>query len=304
MINAKVLSAILLEMFEFAPVAISISTAGAEARYVKVNPAYLQMVGKTWDDLRNQDMLEAGAAISTPERDRRLALLEEVGSYRLEEVSIRHANGTIIPTLISAWRSAYQGQKLDVEIILDVSDRIRMQQELEGYLKQAALTDRLTGLPNRAHFEQHLEMSLRDVASNGEVVALAFLDMNDFKQVNDCFGHDVGDEVLKIIAARLRAAVRPGEFIARLGGDEIAMVLRVTPKAIGELVRRLELVLAEAFEPVEIAGHRLTLGVACGLSLQAAGDETGSALLKAADRQMYLAKATRARVALCCEPLE
>ena len=165
-------------MFEFAPVAISISTAGAEARYVKVNPAYLQMVGKTWDDLRNQDMLEAGAAISTPERDRRLALLEEVGSYRLEEVSIRHANGTIIPTLISAWRSAYQGQKLDVEIILDVSDRIRMQQELEGYLKQAAL-DRST---DGAAQPRPLRAASGDEPAGcgikrGEVVALAFLDM-------------------------------------------------------------------------------------------------------------------------------
>jgi len=302
LIDAKILSSILLDMFEFAPVAISISTTGAaSSRYVKVNPAYLKLVGKTWDELRNQEMVESGAAIHNPDRDRRLAILDDVGFYELEEVSIRHADGTIIPTLISAWRSIYQDQKLDVEIILDVSDRIRMQKELEGYLKQAALTDGLTGLPNRAHFDQHLEMSLRDTPPHGEVVALAFLDMNGFKQVNDSLGHDVGDEVLKIIAARLRAALRTGDFIARLGGDEIALLFRVAPHAVADLAGRLGRLLAEVFEPIAIAGQRLTVGAACGLSIQGPGQDTASELVRAADRQMYRAKATRDRIALCWE---
>jgi diguanylate cyclase (GGDEF)-like protein/PAS domain S-box-containing protein len=305
LINAETLSSILLDMFEFAPVAISISTTGADSsRYVKVNPAYLRLVGKTWAELRNQEMVQAGAAIPNPERDRRLAKLDDIGFYELEEVSIRHADGTIIPTLISAWRSVYEGQKLDVEIILDVSDRIRMQKELEGYLKQAALTDGLTGLPNRAHFDQHLEMSLRDAPPHGEVVALAFLDMNGFKQVNDRLGHDAGDEVLKIIAARLRAAVRTGDFIARLGGDEIALLFRVAPQAVADLAGRLDRLLAKVFEPITLGEQRLPVGAACGLSVQGPGHDTALELVRAADRQMYRAKATRAHIALCWEPLD
>jgi diguanylate cyclase (GGDEF)-like protein/PAS domain S-box-containing protein len=304
-IDTEILGAILLDMFEFAPVAISISTTGAKSsRYAKVNPAYLQLVGKTWEELRNQELVEAGAAIPNPERDRRLARLDEVGFYKLEEVSIRHANGTIIPTLMSAWRSVYQGQKLDVEIILDVSDRVRMQKELEGYLKQAALTDRLTGLPNRAHFDQHLEITLADTPPHGEVVALAFLDMNGFKQVNDRFGHEAGDKVLKTIAERLRTAMRIDDFVARLGGDEIALLFQVAPPTIGDLVNRLRRLLATVFRPIEIAGQRLTVGAACGLSMQGPGRETALELVRAADRQMYRAKATRARIALRCEAME
>jgi diguanylate cyclase (GGDEF)-like protein/PAS domain S-box-containing protein len=298
-IDAEILGAILLDMFEFAPVAISISTTGPEpSRYVKVNPAYLQMVGKTWEELRDQDLLATGAAIQNPERDRRLALLEDVGSYKLEEVAIRHADGTMIPTLISAWRSSYRGEKLAVEILMDVSDRVRMQKELERYLTQAALTDGLTGLPNRAHFNQHLEMSLRDAPPHGEVAALAFLDMNGFKQINDRFGHEAGDTVLRTVAERLRSAVRVGDFVARLGGDEIALLFQVTPPAVNDLVSRLGRLLAEVFRPIEIAGQRLTVGVACGLSFQGPGHRTGLELVRAADEQMYLAKATRARIAL------
>ena len=305
MIDEKVLSAILLDMFEFAPLAISISTAASEgARYVKVNPAYLRLIGRSKEDLLNQDMLETGAAIQNPDRTRRLALLDDVGSYRLEEVLIRHADGTVIPTLISAWRGVYQEQKLDVEIIMDASDHVRMRKDLEGYLTQAALTDRLTGLPNRAHFDQHLELSLRDAPPAGEVVALAFLDLNGFKQVNDGFGHDAGDELLKMIAGRLRAAVEPGDFIARLGGDEIALLFRVAPADLGALVSRLDRLLTEVFQPVETAGWRLAVGAACGLSVQGPGRETSSGLLKAADRQMYLAKATGAFVALRCEAVD
>jgi diguanylate cyclase (GGDEF)-like protein/PAS domain S-box-containing protein len=303
-IDAEVLGAILLDMYEFAPVAISISTTGRDtSRYVSVNRAYLQMVGKTWDELKNQELIDAGLAISSPERDRRLALLDEVGFYRLEEVPIRHASGAVIPTLISAWRGLYRGEKLDIEIILDVSDRVRMQQELEGYLKQAALTDRLTGLPNRAHFDQHLELSLKEAPLHGEVVALAFLDLNGFKRVNDRLGHETGDVVLKIIAERFRLAAHLGDFVARLGGDEMALLFRVAPGTIGALAQRLNHVLAEVFQPIETAGESLAVGAACGLSVQGPGRETASELVRAADRQMYLAKATRARIALRCEPL-
>jgi diguanylate cyclase (GGDEF)-like protein/PAS domain S-box-containing protein len=304
LIDAKVLGAILLDMYEFAPVAISISTTGKDSsRYVSVNRAYLEMVGKTWDELRNQELVDAGAAISNPERDRRLALLDEAGFYRLEEVPIRHASGAVIPTLISAWRGLYRGEKLDIEIILDVSDRVRMQKELEGYLKQAALTDPLTGLPNRAHFDQHLELSLKEAPPHGEVVALAFLDLNGFKRVNDQFGHETGDAVLKVIAERLRLAAHGGDFVARLGGDEMALLFRVAPQTISELAQRLSQLLAEVFQPIETGGERLAVGAACGLSVQGPGQETALELVRAADRQMYLAKATRARIALRCEPL-
>lgn len=293
LIDSDVLSTILLDMFEFAPVAMSISSVGYEtSRYLKVNPAYLRLLDRTWDDLKNQEMVAAGAVINGPARMRRLQMLDEQGGYTLEEVEIRRADGTIIPTLMSARRSEHNGEKFDVEIIIDISDRVRIQQDLEYYLKQAAMSDPLTGLPNRAHFDHHLENSLAEAPRTGEVVGLAFLDVNHFKWVNDNFGHDVGDQLLQAIAERLRTNLRDGGFAARLGGDEFALVFKIPQAEAEELLAYLHMNLPRIFEPFDIGGRILHVGTACGVAIQEGEEDVSSTLLKRADRQMYKAKAS------------
>ena len=110
---------------------------------------------------------------------------------------------------------------------LDVTDRTR----LESILRERALTDPLTGLPNRALFEDRLRRALerarREAGAHGESppLALAYLDLDGFKEVNDSFGHAAGDALLREVGSRLREGVRTLDTAARLGGDEFALIL-------------------------------------------------------------------------------
>jgi diguanylate cyclase (GGDEF)-like protein/PAS domain S-box-containing protein len=300
-IDADSLSALLLDMFEFSPVPICISTVGPESRYIKVNDAYLQLVGRGWPELRNQVLVQQGAAIASPGRERRMRLLDEVGRFTLEEATIRHANGHVIPCLISASRTRLNGTVFDAEIIVDITERARMQSEIEYYLRRAAFTDPLTDLPNRAHFDRQLETSLRETAGSDRLTsALAFLDINKFKQVNDPHGHGIGDLVLQHFARRLKAALPPEGFAARLGGDEFAIVYTLDRPHAADLARHLAEELAVICRPFRIEGHHLVVGAACGIAFRDSAQETPSSLLRRADQHMYAAKATGGLVCIHC----
>ncbi|GAB0116167.1 PAS domain S-box protein [Acidisoma sp. 7E03] len=135
MIERNTIVALLLDMFTSAPVPICISLAGPNSRYLQVNDAYLALVGRTWEELREQDLVASGAAVPSPERERRMRLLEEHGSYSQEEATIRHADGRLFYCLISARRATVDGESYDVEIFLDITERKRLERELESYLR-------------------------------------------------------------------------------------------------------------------------------------------------------------------------
>jgi diguanylate cyclase (GGDEF)-like protein/PAS domain S-box-containing protein len=206
-------------MFELSPTAFCISTLSAlDSRYVKVNQAYLDLVGKTWDELRSEPLAVNTGAVS-PDRLRRIQLLDTVGYYKLEEVEIRHSSGRLIPTLISCQRRVIDGHVADMEIIIDISER----KEFENRIVKAAYTDTMTDIPNRAAFDRELKARIAGLAE-GNASGLAFIDLNGFKAVNDRHGHAVGDSLLKVIAMRLRARTKITDFVARLGGDEFGVL--------------------------------------------------------------------------------
>ncbi|MGH9279351.1 MAG: EAL domain-containing protein, partial [Acidimicrobiales bacterium] len=171
----------------------------------------------------------------------------------------------------------------------DVSER----KELEEELRQRALHDDLTGLANRGLFTDRLEHSL---ARRSDVpAAVLFIDMDDFKGINDSLGHAAGDQLLKDVARRLLTCVRPHDTVARLGGDEFAILLEEANEA--QARRVAERVMAAMAPAFELAGEqvraRSTVGVAIGdTGGGAAGAEnTGEELLSRADAAMYVAKA-------------
>ena len=152
-------------------------------------------------------------------------------------------------------------------------------------LATQASEDPLTGLANRAAFTTALEAAL---AVPDRHVALLFLDLDDFKIVNDGLGHSAGDELLRTVAARLRAGVRPDDLCARLGGDEFAVLL---PDAADDAVligqRLVELIAA----PVTLRGRLAQVGASVGLAFAGVGDVRGEQLVQRADIAMYAAKA-------------
>jgi diguanylate cyclase (GGDEF)-like protein len=155
-------------------------------------------------------------------------------------------------------------------------------------LESRATTDPLTGLANRAAFHEQLAAMLAQPERRQAKTAVLFVDLDDFKDVNDSHGHAAGDALLCIVADRLRETVRPGDVVARLGGDEFALLLNGVPDWAAALAVA-ERTVAALGTPAQILGHRLHLSASVGLALAEDGC-TADVLVRHADLAMYTAK--------------
>jgi len=167
----------------------------------------------------------------------------------------------------------------------DITDRQRVEQRIAHMARHDALTD----LPNRLLFRERLAEALAG-ASRGSKLAVLFLDLDRFKGVNDTLGHPIGDELLKMVAARLRHSVRETDTVARVGGDEFAIIqsgieepldTAILARRIGEAVRA----------PYDIAGHAVVVDTSIGIAIAPNDGTEPDGLLKAADMALYGAKA-------------
>ena len=175
--------------------------------------------------------------------------------------------------------------------IYDVTARRRA----EAVARRRACHDSLTGLVNRAHFMHRLRRMMKRGRRQGDDrFGVLYLDLDRFKNVNDAFGHEVGDRVLACVGRRLRAAVRPEDTVARLGGDEFAVLLSAV--ASDDAARDVAARLADALsKPIVVGTRVITVGASVGAATGAVGHATAQAVLAVADRAMYRDKAERAR---------
>ena len=166
----------------------------------------------------------------------------------------------------------------------DVTERVRLEQELT----HQAFHDGLTGLANRALFRDRLDQSLSRSARTGESLAVLFVDLDGFKQVNDTLGHDAGDQLLEEVARRFTTAIRPSDTLARLGGDEFALLLEEADEPLSVTVaeRLLERLTKEIF----LAGREMSLGASVGVVVHNGGSGQSEELMRHADLAMYAAK--------------
>jgi diguanylate cyclase (GGDEF)-like protein len=168
----------------------------------------------------------------------------------------------------------------------DVTDRV----VLEEQLTKRAFHDGLTGLANRALFVDRLEHALYTGALQDERLAVLFIDLDDFKKVNDSLGHSAGDELLRVCARRLTERLAAGDTVARLGGDEYAVLLEscATPEAAGQMARYLIDALAE---PLELHGRRIAVSASAGIALVNRREQPPTEeVLRNADIALYRAK--------------
>jgi diguanylate cyclase (GGDEF)-like protein len=161
-------------------------------------------------------------------------------------------------------------------------------ESLMDLLRRQALYDGLTALPNRRFFTERLAADFDDRSSGG-TLALLLVDLDDFKSVNDRFGHEAGDALLVAVGQRLRASIREGDMAARLGGDEFVIILprNQDPSFPTSLAERIVRILGE---PYDIAGQRLTVPASVGAAVASPADQTPDDLVRHADLAMYEAK--------------
>lgn len=194
--------------------------------------------------------------------------------------------------------ASYKHDGLFYVVARDVTDRVLY----EKRLAHQAGHDGLTGLKNRAEFMTILHAACREASrGKGYHFSICFLDLNKFKLINDTYGHDAGDELLKFFARTLQEAVRDGDIVARLGGDEFIVLLDNVEdeETIGSIVARIHRKCAQS---VSITGHEMKVSTSIGVATSCAGFADEEAMLKAADQAMYQAKSDSSRqyvIALC-----
>ncbi|HEV8296351.1 MAG TPA: EAL domain-containing protein [Acidimicrobiales bacterium] len=266
------------------------------ARFVEVNQAYCEMTGYSQEELRTMCYLDvAQPEAESRQQNRHLferLLAGEIASYHVEERYL-HKSGEhrFVANSVALVRDSHGAPRFITSTVQDISERKRMERELE----HLALHDSLTGLPNRSLLHDRLERALARAERTDGLVTVVFVDVDQFKSVNDSRGHGAGDELLCAIATRLSDVMRDADTIARFGGDEFVIVcdgIADQPSAVAVGQR----IVAAFDEPIVLDSGAVFATVSGGVAISSP-TSTADELLLWADAAMYRAKERgRARI--------
>ena len=227
--------------------------------------------------------LEPGAAAELAQRLGENAVFRDIGfevdAAHAGDGRVRHLRISGEPVREGTRHLGWRGVGRDVTATVLAEQRVL---ELARY-------DELTGLPNRRLFTEELARALARAQRSGEAIAVMFIDLDQFKQVNDNLGHAAGDELLCTVAQRLRAQLRHMDLLARLGGDEFVALVEGTAEA-AHLSRTAHRLLHAAAEPVALAGTAVQVSASIGIALFPSDANDADALMRHADTAMYEAK--------------
>ncbi|MBG7559972.1 diguanylate cyclase [Pseudomonas aeruginosa] len=255
-----------------------------------VNPALCQLLGQTRETLIGHPYYELLGEDDLARARQPFQRAMQSGAGKTFAIPLQRADDSLgyfeaTVSLIHDLQGELRGYR---GIVRDVSDQIAYQQQL----LEMAYRDPLTGLGNRKAFDEQLGQALLRAGSGGSELALLYLDLDRFKEVNDRFGHDVGAALLRTVAERVRSTLRQPDKAYRLGGDEFAVLLEDSQE--NNPQRLAERLLAALVQPIALNGERIdfvTPSIGIALYPRHAGDAEG--LVRAADSAMYEAKRQR-----------
>jgi diguanylate cyclase (GGDEF)-like protein/PAS domain S-box-containing protein len=271
----------------FAHAREGITITDADGRIVEVNKTFTDVTGYSREELlgRNSSLLKSDR--QTPEFY--VAMWNELltKGHWSGELWNQRKNGEVYAALltISAVKDAADKTQSYVALFTDITAIKEHARQLE----HIAHYDPLTNLPNRVLLADRLEQGMVQTQRRGQLLAVAYLDLDGFKAVNDQYGHEVGDELLVAVAARMKTALREGDTLARIGGDEFAAVL-LDLDAARDCEPVLNRLLHAAAERVTVAGKALQVSVSIGVTIFPQDATDAEHLMRHADQAMYLAK--------------
>jgi diguanylate cyclase (GGDEF)-like protein/PAS domain S-box-containing protein len=267
-----------------------ITVTDASSRIVMVNRAFTHTTGYSAEEAIGQTPALLKSGRQGPDFYARFwnALREDDGWHG--EIWNKRKNGEVYPQWISV--TAVRNRKKQIEHYIAIFADITERKERENLMEYQALHDALTGLPNRRLFHDHLNQTLVQTKRHGSrMFAVMYLDLDRFKYINDTWGHDAGDMLLKEVAARLRRCVRESDTVARLGGDEFTILL---PEVSGETDAGVvaEKILLAMKEPVNLTTESRVITTSIGISVSPRDGVDAETLMKRADAAMYQVKAS------------
>jgi len=261
--------------------------ADAAGNILDVNPAFCDITGYSREEVLglNTRILKSGR--QGPEFYEAMwqAILSR--GYWRGEIWNRRKDGDIYPEFltVSAVHDAHGAVSHFVGVFADISQLKQHERQLE----RMAHYDALTGVPNRVLLADRMHQAIAQTLRTGHLMAVCYLDLDNFKPVNDTHGHEAGDRLLVEMARRLKDCLRGGDTVARLGGDEFVLLLPELEQ-IEECETVLGRVLEAAARPTIVAGQQVTVSASIGLTLFPFDDADPDTLLRHADQAMYQAK--------------
>ncbi|WP_322474971.1 putative bifunctional diguanylate cyclase/phosphodiesterase [Deinococcus sp. AB2017081] len=244
-----------------------------------------ELIGQSLDVLHEDDLLARRG-------DEFLARIRQVGAPARSGGMHRRRDGSVFPIETASSVLSLGGRELVLGVDRDVSERHRTEAQLiamNARLTHEAHHDTLTGLPNRTLLLDRLELERARADRSGRAFAVMFIDLDDFKRVNDSLGHDAGDDLLREASRRLQATLRPTDTVARLGGDEFVVLVPDVLSAhhAARVAHRLRVALGA---PVARGGVELTVQSSVGISLSPQDGVLAADLMRHADMAMYAMK--------------
>jgi diguanylate cyclase (GGDEF)-like protein/PAS domain S-box-containing protein len=271
-------------VFNTSPDAILLTRLN-DGRILRVNDGFTVLTGYTRADVQNRSTLDIHLWKDPAERETLMKLLADKDTVENYEIALERKDGGVMVGLISGRVILVDGEAQMISITRDITERKLLQERIQ----QQAITDDLTGLFNRRHFMERAALELKRAQRLKRDLALAMIDLDWFKRINDTYGHVAGDQILVAFVQAIRVQVREIDLIARFGGDEfIVLFPETTDSQAAEVVERMRLSLASG--AVDQSGTAVELSLSAGIAQLGEEAKTLDALIQRADKMLYRAK--------------
>lgn len=256
-------------------------------RIINVNRAFTELTGYTYDEVVGQHPSILNSGHQSKEFYSKLWYDLDSQGYWKGEIWNRKKNGELYAEQLTI--TALRNSSGETDQYIGIFSDITHIKEQQNRLEQMAHYDALTGLPNRILLADRMEQTLSHTNRMENLLAVAYLDLDDFKPINDRLGHAVGDKLLVAVAKRLKECVRGDDTVSRLGGDEFVLLLP-EQESVEQSNLAIDRIIKKLTEPYYIKGNKLTVSTSIGISLYPLDNSDADTLLRHADQAMYTAK--------------